>query len=266
MELKYSKMTGSGNDFIIVDNMSRGLKIGDILPYIPKVCARGVSIGADGFIMLEPADGVDFMWHFYNSDGSVAEMCGNGSRCAARFAYLNGIAGKKMSFRTLAGVITAEIKEAPDVKVQMTAPHGLALDKKAPFGTYSFLNTGVPHAVIFSDDIENVNVHDTGRLVRYHDIFSPAGTNVDFISMTDKNTIRMRTYERGVEGETLACGTGAVASALIAIEKKLVTSPVTVVTSGGKNLLVYKEGGNVYLEGEARMLSTGVLLPESFNY
>lgn len=271
MEIKYNKMTGSGNDFIVVDNMDKCYKISDILPYIPSICARGVSIGADGFIMIEPTEGADFMWHFYNSDGSVAEMCGNGSRCAVRFAYLKGYTGKISRFKTIAGIISGEIKEGVNVKVQLTPYHSMVVDKKAPltekYNQYSFVNTGVPHVVLFDDDIERADdINADGRKIRYHDEFAPSGANVNFISVVAQDTIRIRTYERGVEAETLACGTGCTAGALVAIEKGLVNSPVRMITTGKKDLTVYKENNKVFLEGEARLLSEGVILKEAMEY
>lgn len=270
MEIKYSKMTGSGNDFIVVDNMDKHYKIADILPHIPAMCARGISIGADGFIMIEPAEGADFMWHFYNSDGSLAEMCGNGSRCAVRFAYLKGYVGKTCKFKTVAGIITGEIKEGVNVKVQLTPYHSMVTDKEASLTkkhkVYSFVNTGVPHVVIFDDDIEKANITEEGRTIRYHDEFAPSGANVNFIALVSPDTLRVRTYERGVEGETLACGTGCTASALVAIEKGIAKSPVKLITTGKKNLTVYKENGRVFLEGEARLLSEGTILKEAIEY
>jgi diaminopimelate epimerase len=198
-------------------------------------------------------------------------MCGNGARCAARFAYINGYAKKNMSFVTSAGVIKAEIKEDPNVKVQLTPYKDLQLDKKGleshGFLLYNFADTGVPHVVIFADNIEEIDVNDIGRTLRHHPQFkSTNGANINFVKVTDKNTLRVRTYERGVERETLACGTGATASALVAIEKKLVQSPVKIITSGGTALTIYKENNELYLEGEARILTEGIILPEGVNY
>ncbi len=270
MQINFSKMTGSGNDFILVDNMNRAYDIKEILPYIPKICAHRLSVGADGFIMIEAAEGADFMWHFHNSDGSVSEMCGNGARCAARFAYLNGHAGKEMSFMTVAGLIRAEIKEGVNVKVQLTPPFGMAIDKEAPlssvYTTYSYLVAGNPHVVIFTDDVENEDVKTLGAQIRYHQEFAPDGANVNFVQVTGRDTLRVRTYERGVEDETLACGTGSTACALIAIEKGLVRSPVTIKTSGGIDLRIHKDKKDVYLEGEARIVSTGVITREAMEY
>lgn len=263
-------MTGSGNDFILVDNMNRNYNVGEIIPYIAKICTHRLSVGADGFIMIEPDEKADFMWHFYNSDGSPAEMCGNGARCAARFAYLNGYTERNMSFLTTAGLIHAEIKEGVNVKVQLTQPSGMIINKEAPlygiYTAYSYIVAGNPHVVIFDDNIENADVKTAGSQIRNHREFAPNGANVNFVHVTGKDTLRVRTYERGVEDETLACGTGSAASALIAIETGLVSSPVTIKTSGNIDMKVYKEDELVYLEGEARVVATGTIAREAMEY
>lgn len=264
-------MSGSGNDFIIIDNRDGRVKDAEMVNFVVKTCARCVSAGADGVIFIEKAaKGADFSWKFYNSDGSVAEMCGNGSRCAARFAYLNGIAGKKMTFETLAGIIEAEIKTAPDVKVRLTEPKDIkesyVLDVLGENMTVNSVNTGVPHCVIFSDDIENVDIMKYGRALRYHEYYAPKGTNVNFCGITNDGLLRVRTYERGVEGETMACGTGSVACSIFAVSKGLLKSPVTVKTTSGILLKVYLEDSKVYLEGEARVVYTGEMNSEAVEY
>jgi diaminopimelate epimerase len=268
--IKYIKMTGSGNDFILIDNMNRQYVAEKMQTSVPKICTRGMSVGADGLILVEPSEVADFSWRFFNSDGSDAGMCGNGARCAARFAYKKGYAKKKMSFLTSAGIIKAEIRNEPYVKTQLTPYTDLELDKKglAAEGVllYHFVNTGVPHAVIFADDIEKLNLNHLGRKLRYHPEFHTEGANINFVKVADTNVLRVRTYERGVEQETLACGTGATACALVAIEKKLVQSPVNITTSGGTDLIVYKKNDVLYLEGEARMLTEGIILPEAIEY
>jgi diaminopimelate epimerase len=272
MGIPFYKMSGAGNDFIFIDNRKDEMKsFGNIKDIVVKACARNVSVGADGLVLIENAEnGADFKWEFYNSDGSVAEMCGNASRCAGRFAFLQGIAGEKMKFETLAGVIEAEIKEGVNVKVQLTAPfdersdYQLELDGETV--TVSSINTGVPHVCYFVDDIENMDIMKYGSAVRYHDEYAPAGTNFNFCAMTEEGQLRVRTYERGVEGETMACGTGAVACSIFAIKKGLVKSPVTVKTSSGLLLKVYVEGEKVYLEGEARVVYKGELTNEAYEY
>ena len=255
-------MSGSGNDFIIIDNRNKVVKDADLAKFIASVCRRKMSVGADGFILVENSDDVDFEWRFYNSDGSVAEMCGNGARCTARFAYENKIAGAQMSFKTQAGIIHAQIND-DRVKIKMPDPTDFRKDDglKIKDGVLSIssIHTGVPHVVIVVDDIENAAVVELGREIRFHQTFAHAGTNVNFICSMEDNGIAMRTYERGVEDETLACGTGAVASAIVMADKSNVKSPVSILTRSGERLSIYyteQKGvySNIYLEGDARII------------
>jgi len=270
--IHFFKMTGSGNDFIVIDNRKRLIDADNCQEFVRQACRHKLSVGADGVILIENDSEVDFRWRFFNADGSEAEMCGNGSRCAARFAFLTGIVDKpRMAFRTLAGIIKAELLDIK-VKVQMTTPHGLSMDLKveADGRTFNldFVNTGVPHAVWFAADekeLASTDVRRWGRALRFHPHFQPAGTNVDFVYVRDPQHIAVRTYERGVEGETLACGTGAIASALIPAARGLTVSPVEVQTSGGELLTIYFQVSRdpqlvddiqfkeVFLEGEARV-------------
>src|SRR3972149_6886585 len=203
-KIPFSKLNGSGNDFLLIDN--RG----------------GVPRRAD------------FRWQFYNADGSRAEMCGNGGRCAARFAVERGIARRTLGFETDAGLIRAEVK-GRTVKLQMTPPHGLALAKSLTQGgrkiPYSFRGTGVPPAVMSVPDLEKIDLMGTGRGIRTHRVFAPRGTNVNFVRVKD-GTVWIRTYERGVEGETLACGTGAVAAGILSAVHGTVRPPAPVRTRG----------------------------------
>ncbi len=261
--VEFFKMSASGNDFIVIDNRSGRInkKFKKISEFVAKICRRRHSVGADGVILIENSKRADFRWEFFNADGSVAEMCGNGGRCAARFAMIEGIAGEEMSFETIAGIIKAKV-EGIRVKLQLTTPHDIKLDypihleDKEVF--VSSVNTGVPHAILLSNDIDYVPVEDLGRLIRYHKAFGNKGTNVDFVEIIDKKNVKIRTYERGVEGETYACGTGAVASGVILREKGLIENPVNILTKGGETLKVYIND-EVYLEGDARVIYTGVL-------
>lgn len=270
--IKFTKMQAEGNDFIIIDNCKKTLKKKNIRDFVTKVCRRRFSVGADGLILIESSKKADFKWHYYNPDGGEVEMCGNGSRCAARFACLNGIAPERLSFETLAGIIKAEVK-GRRVKVELMKPKGLKLGLKIPISgkeyKADFLNTGVPHVVYFFKDINKLDVIGIGRKTRYHNLFSPSGTNANFVRIIDPHNISLRTYERGVEDETLACGTGSVASALIAGALGKLKSPVSVKTRGGKTLKVYfewdgKEFSNVFLEGEALVVYTGELYEEAW--
>ncbi len=270
--ISFFKMSGSGNDFIIIDNLSLSLKIIDLPAFVRKVCQRKVSVGADGLFLIEPSEAADFKWQFFNSDGSVAEMCGNGSRCVARFAFENGIAGRTMSFETLAGIINAEVFD-DTVKVRLTDPTPVQLARKIELDgrecQVDFVDTGVPHAVCFVDDLADCAVFEQGRKIRRHEFFQPRGTNADFSFVVDRQQMNVRTYERGVEDETLACGTGVVASVLAAASRNLVDSPVSVTVRSGETLRVYftrreDRFEEIYLEGKVKMVYQGLLFEEAY--
>jgi diaminopimelate epimerase len=198
-------------------------------------------------------------------------MCGNGARCAARFAYMHGIAPARMRFETLAGIIEAHVSDV-DVSVKMTEPRDLQMDREIMVDDKAVVlhsvDTGVPHAVLFVDDIEQVDVCARGSRIRHHEAFMPAGTNVNFVQKQD-GAFKVRTYERGVENETLACGTGATACALIAALRDQAASPVEIITSGGDRLSIIfdvKDGmsaDNVFLKGPAHVVYKGELNAEA---
>ena len=270
----FAKMSGTGNDFIVIDHRRPLVPEVEQPDFVRRVCRRMFSVGADGVIFIEGSENADFSWRFYNGDGSVAEMCGNGARCAARFAFARGIAEKKMSFETIAGIIEAEVLgNDGDVSLLMTAPfdyrNGLEAELDGQATEISFMNSGVPPAVIFVDDGKEIAVKKWGHEIRFHEMFAPAGSNVNFVQALSDGAIRVRTYERGVEDETMACGTGAVASAIFAATKGLVASPVTVTTSGGEHLRIVFDlnqdgtAENVYLQGPARIIYIGQLTAES---
>lgn len=266
--LPFTKMSGSGNDFVIVDNRDSRVAEDIKRDLARKVCAPKTSVGADGLIFIENSGKADYKWDFYNSDGSSAEMCGNGGRCVARYAFEKGIAPSNHSFETLAGVIRAEV-QGPMVKVKLTPPgnHRQGLEVVFNGSTYQVesINTGVPHAIVFSADVDAEDVDSLGRAIRYHEVFAPAGANVNLVQKQEKGTLKVRTYERGVEGETLACGTGCVASALIASRRFKLPSPVTVETRGGETLKIHidpRNGGepDVCLEGLTKITFDGRIL------
>jgi len=260
-------MQGSGNDFILIDDRRGILKGRSLKDLAVTVCHRRYSVGADGLIVIQPSRKVDFKWRFFNADGSEAAMCGNGSRCAARFAFLRKIAKKDLRFETLAGIIHAVVKK-DTVNVQLTDAAGPRMNIAVPLDSGlrmgHFINTGVPHLVYLSKDLDGEDVERIGRTTRCHDLFKPAGTNVNFIQIQNKRRLRIRTYERGVEGETLACGTGSVAAALIAGALGIVTSPVEVLTWSGEKLIVsFERAGDgfssIHLEGGAQVICDGNL-------
>jgi len=261
--IQFTKAVATGNDFVIIDNRSGNA--GSLSTLAKKLCDRRKAIGADGLLVIEPSKKADFKMRIFNPDGSEAEMCGNGSRCAALFAASKKIAKNKMTIETLAGTLDADVKD-DIVKVKLTDPKDIKWNfclmiNKCPYKV-NFVDTGVPHVVHFTDDLEKVDVLNIGSHIRNHDEFSPEGTNADFVKVVNRHTIKIRTYERGVEDETLACGTGAVASAIISAEAEKMASPVTVVTHGGEKIKVYFKmiGGNfrnVYLEGKAQLVYEG---------
>jgi diaminopimelate epimerase len=266
-------MSGSGNDFIIIDNREGLVDEKSLKDFVAGVCRRKMSVGSDGLILVENSDHADFKWRFFNSDGNTAEMCGNGARCVARFAYLNRITGREMSFETDAGIVSAQVTNHL-VKVKMPEPVDLktdySIDLKSGSLIINSVNTGVPHVVINTEGIDDIDVFNLGREIRFHEIFSPAGTNVNFIYPRKNGVVDIRTYERGVEDETLACGTGSVAAAIVLAKKsEKTTSPVDIKTQSGIHLYIYykqKEDGfyDVYLEGDARIIYTGKLYEEAW--
>lgn len=262
--IHFWKMNGAGNDFVMLDNrdgchvLSQG--------QIAALCDRHRGVGADGLLAVEPAEGTaDFRMRYYNADGGEAEMCGNGARCFARFAnMLSGWGLERVSFETPAGVIGATF-HGEQVRLAMSDPHslrmGLVLDVAGRALEVHFVNTGVPHAVVVVDDLESVPVVEWGAALRYHREFQPKGTNANFLKVTPDG-IAIRTYERGVEGETLACGTGMVACALVHHLLNGAASPVKVKVKGGDTLEIGLERDgdafkNVTLTGPADIVFEG---------
>lgn len=270
LPIAFWKMNGAGNDFIVIDHRKPLIPVEQMAEFARLVCRRKFSVGADGLFLLEPSQVADFRWRFFNADGSEAEMCGNGARCVARFAYMNGLAAARMRFETLAGIIDASVADT-QVTIRMPAPHSLQLDVEVEAAgqgwTVHSVNTGVPHLVVFVDDLDRVDVDALGRTFRYHARFAPAGTNVNFVAR-DKERLAIRTYERGVEAETMACGTGATAAAVVAVARGLAASPVQLTTRGGVPLRVQFSGDgppadHVLLRGPAHVVYRGELTVEA---
>ncbi len=270
--IRFFKMHGGGNDFVLIDHRDRFIPVSEQSRFARRLCACKTGVGADGLILIEHSDKADLGWRFYNADGSEAEMCGNGARCAARFAVLNGLARPSLTLETLAGVVHAEVQDRV-ARVSMTGVGDYRLHLDIPVNDVTlhghFMRVGVPHVVVPVEKLESVPVAQWGRAVRFHPMFQPAGTNCNFVTVTGPHGVRVRTYERGVEDETLACGTGAVASALISARLGQVTSPVLVHTRGGEVLTVSFQGkgedfGEVFLEGEALVVYQGELWMEEF--
>ena len=264
--LRFTKMNGAGNDFVLLDNRAGNLVL--TREQIARVCDRHRGVGADGVLVLErPTNGADFRMRYYNADGGEAEMCGNGARCFARFADRTAGPLKKVSFETPAGVIGAELK-GELVTLQMSEPRDLRLglevlvrDEKIRVG---HLDSGVPHVVVPVAKVDGVDVRSLGSALRHHPMFAPRGANANFCEQRGPRRIAVRTYERGVEDETLACGTGVVASAIVFAATENVAGPIDVLVRGGDTLQVgfTREGerfGNVTLTGPADFVFDGTI-------
>ena len=269
MLVPFTKMNGAGNDFVLIDN--RQGKVHLRPEDVVRICHRQRGVGADGLLLLVPArtGQADWAWDFYNNDGSTAEMCGNGARCFARFIQRQAGTNGKASFETGAGIITATYS-GDRVKINLTPPKDLRLSEKVQLSsgleTIHSLNTGVPHAVVFVPDADKAMVQGLGHEIRFHKHFAPKGTNANFVQVLAPGEIAIRTYERGVEGETLACGTGVTACALIHHLVSGAISPIAVRVKGGETLRVGFETGatpgeftNVTLSGPADFVFDGTV-------
>jgi len=276
-KFSFAKMSGAGNDFILFDK-----KFDPSLLLLPEdiraVCARRTGIGADGVLVIDDHQGYNFSMEYFNADGSTGSLCGNGARCAIRYAHLMGRDDQNfVKFISNGLEYKGEILDPVNIKFYLNEPYDLNLkmNLKGPGQTIpaSFINTGSPHAVIlindirkdaensFYTDIQEVPVFELGRMIRYLDDFKPGGTNVNFIQLMGSKVL-IRTYERGVEDETLACGTGSTAAALIANLRYDLKPPVKLVTQSGDELIVDfqqvdKRFRNVSLSGPAEVTFTG---------
>jgi diaminopimelate epimerase len=258
-------MNGAGNDFVLLDNRDLSLDLSG--EQIAHLCDRHRGVGADGLLAIEPAQGDgDFRMRYYNADGGEAEMCGNGARCFARFAdRVASRGGQTLSFETIAGIVGARFL-GDDVEITLSEPFdlqvGTSLDVNGKRHSVHSVNTGVPHAVLVVDDIEKVDIRGEGAALRHHEHFQPAGTNVNFQLVLGADKIAIRTYERGFEDETLACGTGMVANAIIHNQLTGAEPPIRVQVRGGETLTVawQREGDtykNVTLTGPAEFVFEG---------
>jgi diaminopimelate epimerase len=266
--VRFWKLEGAGNDFLGFDGRSKALRLSRV--GIARFCDRRRGVGADGVLVVEKprSPKADFRMRYYNSDGGEAEMCGNGARCFALLARaVTGRTRKSLRVETRAGLVVLEIC-GKDVRVSMTEPGLPRLGRKIVAAgrkvTLDSINTGVPHAVEFVRSLSSVDVLRSGRAIRTHSAFAPAGTNVNFVQFGKGGWIEVRTYERGVEGETLACGTGVVASSILSSLRRRIRPPIRVRTRGGDLLTVDFEleagrARKVTLQGPARIVYTGVL-------
>ncbi|MFT5127094.1 MAG: diaminopimelate epimerase [Rhodothermales bacterium] len=256
MTYSFSKMHGAGNDFVLVDDRDERFPADDD-SWLRELADRRRGIGCDGFILIQPAEDADFRMRFHNPDGYQVEMCANGARCAARFAYAHGFAGTEMRIATVAGMIRAKIEDDL-VRLYMTPPEDCKLRTTIAGHSVHSINTGVPHVVVVVEDVAAADLLTIGRELRNHRHFAPAGTNVNLVAV-HADGLAVRTYERGVEDETQACGTGVVASALIARELGNCQFPIDVRTAGGDVLTVAGTGQDVSLTGPAVTVFEGIL-------
>ncbi len=262
---EFIKMSGTGNDFVVTDNRN-GKIPEEAKPGLARtLCPRRTAVGADGLLLLEMSDTADIRMRIFNADGTEPEMCGNGSRCLAYFARRLRAAGAEMMIETPAGILRAEVDDHP-VRVDMTRPKDIASRGELTFAGESrevfYADTGVPHAVVFVDDLKAVDVREWGRAIRSHEAFQPEGANVDFVKIEESGSISVRTYERGVEDETLACGTGAVASALVSAWREGWEESVSVRVRSGEDLGVHFRGtapefDRAMLEGDVSVVFLG---------
>lgn len=269
--IPFDKMHGSGNDFIVIREGDLGLIDVDFPAFVRNACRRGMSVGADGVIVIGSSDEADFSWRYYNADGSEGEMCGNGAMVGARYASNHGIAPDNCTFTTPAGIVKAEVNreqvslQMMDAQLVETDMHLAAL----PGVAFDRFMIGVPHVVGIVDDVDAMVDFDTlGLALRTDPTLDPSGANINLVSVVDGKTIRMRTYERGVEAETLACGTGAVCSAIAAARRGIVQQPVSVKVSSGLYLNVTwiddgDDARQIQLTGTARTVAQGALLPDA---
>jgi diaminopimelate epimerase len=256
MTVHFYKYQGTGNDFIILDNRKNSFQLTD--EKVALLCHRQFGIGADGLMLLGGDTQYDFNMKYYNSDGKEGSMCGNGGRCMVSFAHRLGLIGKSTRFLAVDGVHEAEVIAEEYVRLRMSDVDGVHVN-----ADHYYLNTGSPHAVFFVEDVKSMNVVEKGREIRYGKTFQPAGTNVNFVQVLDQNALFVRTYERGVEDETLSCGTGVTASSLAA-SLKLNTDKTsfTVQTLGGRLIVSFSKlpGGKfseITLEGPAKAVFEG---------
>ena len=271
-DLPFTKMSAGGNDFIVLA-AERAEEIGDLPRWVEEVCARGMSVGADGVLIVGPDDEADARLVHYNADGGRSDLCGNGARCAARWARRHGLGGDPLRLRTDVGILDATFPDADQVRLQLglSCPRPELRRLALPGGTIEsghFLLVGIPHLVIRVEDCETVDVEGRGRALRWHQEFQPDGTNVSFVAPASRGGLHIRTFERGVEGETLACGTGCCAAAVVAAELGWCEPPVVCHTRSGVALEVgFRDAGEGYedltLCGEARIVYEAQLSPEA---
>jgi diaminopimelate epimerase len=269
MTIPFTKMHGAGNDFVMIDNRSGEFPLS--VEQVAALCRPHLGIGADGLIVLEPPDDpavADARMIYYNADGSRAEMCGNGARCFTAFAFEHGVGENgRLRFHTDAGLLTSTAKDG-QYTIQLSEPFDLRIGQVVPLksgdASVHHLNTGVPHVVKFVDDVTKVDIRPEGSELRFHPAFAPKGANANFVQIDSDGTVIVRTYERGVEDETLACGTGVTAVGIVSHLVHGVSQPVRLRVAAGDILgVTFDRTGdtitNVKLTGPAKTVFTGTV-------
>lgn len=280
MLLKFWKMNGAGNDFLVLNNLEEHLPV-DRLPQIARtLCERRLSIGADGLMVVDaPQAGGDYRMLFYNSDGSVGEMCGNGARCICRYGFENGLAGEKQTVETTAGIVTGQRIDRRRYRIRLNDPTTIQLDAAVEVDGVRYAcsyvelgNPGLPHAVVPYHNLKNADeneLRELGRAIRWHKSF-PKGANVNFYEMTGEDSIFERTFERGVEDFTYACGTGTGSLvAVLTLQGKVSGHGVKVDMTGGQLVIdAEREGSRItalYLTGPTNVVCKGEVTDEDLH-
>ncbi len=268
MKITFSKLSGAGNDFIIIDNMQRSIHLSPL--QIQKLCTRRTGIGGDGLILIEPSAEYSFSMKYHNADGFPGSMCGNGGRCAVYFASTIGIpaaSGNAYTFEANGNRYDGWVLGPESVKLKMLPPEGFMSDLEIDGECCYAVNTGSPHAIIYTSDLDAINVNEAGKSIRHRTDIFPGGTNVNFIEITSPHSLALRTFERGVEEETLACGTGAVASAIMSYRLGKISSTIVQITvkSGDTLQVEFSEDmQDLFLAGPAKIIYEGSFTIDSF--
>ena len=256
MKIPFTKMHGAGNDFVVVDDRALLFPVDDS-KFVRRISLRRTGVGCEGVILIQPSEVADLRMRFFNPDGNEVEMCGNGARCFARRAFELGAAPSTMQIETQAGLVRAEVLD-DQVRLTLTDPLDWRMGLDAGLEQLvDFVNTGVPHAVVRVETLADLDLPRVGSALRHHELFAPNGTNANFVEVEEDATLSIRTYERGVEAETLACGTGATAAALIAARNGWVDLPVVVHCAGGYDLMIGSDEDGTTLAGGAETVFEG---------
>lgn len=266
--VEFTKMNGAGNDFIVIDNRFYHFSDSELRDFARRWCPRQTGIGADGVLAMNVSDSQDYRMRYINADGSLGTMCGNGARCLARFARMAGVDHEEHAFESDAGVYRALVPLDGSVRLYVPGPERFREDVRlmetGSGARACYIWTGTEHAVVMTDDVAAYPVAEHGPSMRRHPALGDAGANIDFVEVSGPSTLTVRTFEKGVEAETLACGTGAIASALVALQTGAVRGSVIDVIMPGGTLHIGIEGPplsprSLYLEGPADAVFRGTV-------